>query len=173
MACRECESPRDMACTKTETAMSRQEADLIAVLIFTYDSTRLLIHSGGTAVWDESLGRVPHSNLFVAEQIQIIQQFWAEGSTLTRWKRMSAGSLLSFSIRTDRIVRDGKRVNHDIHSLFHLQHLLSRRAISLPFRRFDISCKGKHMMQRLVHSSLVRKLIRTMNRIRCRNRSCT
>ena len=89
--------------------MSRQEADLIAVLIFTYDSTRLLIHSGGTAVRDESLGRVPHSNLFVAEQIQIIQQFWAEGSTLTRWKRMSAGSLLSFSIRTDRIVRDGKK----------------------------------------------------------------
>ena len=33
-----------MTCIKTETAMSRQEADLIAVLIFTYDSTRLLIH---------------------------------------------------------------------------------------------------------------------------------
>ena len=32
------------AFSKTETAMSRQEADLIAVLIFTYDSTRLLIH---------------------------------------------------------------------------------------------------------------------------------
>ena len=96
-----------MACIKTETAMSRQEADLIAVLIFTYDSTRLLIHSGGTAVRDESLGRVPHSNLFVAEQIQIIQQFWAEGSTLTRSTRLSVGSLLSSSIRTDRIVRGG------------------------------------------------------------------
>ena len=78
---------------------------------------------GGTAVRDESLGRVPHSNLFVAEQIQIIQQFWAEGSTLTRSTRMSAGCLLSFSIRTDRIIRDGKRVNHDIHSLFYRQHL--------------------------------------------------
>jgi hypothetical protein len=108
---------------KTETAMSRQEADLIAVLIFTYDSTRLLIHSGGTAVRDKSLGRVPHENLLVAEQIQIIQQFWAEGSTLTRLTPMSVGSLLSFSIRTDRIVRDGKRVNHDVHSLFHRQHL--------------------------------------------------
>jgi len=55
---------------------------------------------GGTAVRDESLGRVPHSNLFVAEQIQIIQQFWAEGSTLTRAIRLSVGSPLSFSIRT-------------------------------------------------------------------------
>ena len=103
---------------KTETAMSRQEADLIAVLIFTYDSTPLLIHSGGTAVRDESLGRVPHLNLLVAEQIQIIQHFRAEGSTFTRWKRTSVGSLLMFSIRTDRIIRDGKRANHDIHSLF-------------------------------------------------------
>lgn len=49
--------------------MSRQEADIIAVLIFVCDSTRLLIHSGETAVRDESLGRVPHVNLFVAEQI--------------------------------------------------------------------------------------------------------
>lgn len=81
---------------KTETAMSRQEADLIAVLIFTYDSTRLLILSGGTAVWDESLGRVPHYHLFVAEQIQIIQQFWAEGSTFTRLTWLPGGSLLSF-----------------------------------------------------------------------------
>jgi hypothetical protein len=48
--------------------MSRQEADVIAVLIITCDSTRLLIHSGETAVRDESLGRVPHVNLFVAEQ---------------------------------------------------------------------------------------------------------
>ena len=41
-----CEATRlaGMTCIKTETAMSRQEADLIAVLIFTYDSTRLLIH---------------------------------------------------------------------------------------------------------------------------------
>ena len=81
--------------------MRRCEADLIAVLIFTYDSTRLLIHSGGTAVRDESLGRVPHVNLFVAEPIQIPQHFWAEGSTFTRSTRMSAGSLLVFSIRTD------------------------------------------------------------------------
>ena len=112
--------------------------------------------------------------LFVAEQIQFIQQFWAEGSTLTRSTRMSDGSLLSSSIRTDRIVRGGQRVNHDIHSLFYRQHLSSLRAISLPFRRFDISCKGKHMMPELEHSSLVRKLIRMMNRIhiRCRNRSC-
>lgn len=72
---------------KTETAMSRQEADLIAVLIFTYDSTPLLIHSGGTAVRDGSLGRVPHLKLFVAKQLQIIQHFRAEGSTCTRWKR--------------------------------------------------------------------------------------
>ena len=78
---------------------------------------------GGTAVRDVSLGRVPHSNLFFAEQIQIIQQFWAEGSTFTRSTRLSVGSLLSFSIRTDRIVRVGERVNHDIHSLFYRQHL--------------------------------------------------
>ena len=157
--------------------MRRWEADLIAVLIFTYDSTRLLIHSGGTAVRDESLGRVPHVNLFVAEPIQIPQHFWAEGSTFTRSTRMSAGSLLIFSIRTDRIVRHGQRVDHDIHSLFHRQHLLSLRIISFPFRRFDISYKGKHMMPELEHSSLVRKLNRKMNRklnrIRCRSQSYT
>jgi hypothetical protein len=107
---------------KTETAMSRRKADLIAVLIFTYDSTPLLIHSGGTAVRDESLGRVPH-HLFVAEQIQIIQHFRAEGSTFAHVKRRTVGCLLMFSIRTDRIVRDGQRVNHDIHSLFHRQSL--------------------------------------------------
>ena len=89
---------------------------------------------------------------------------------------MTVGSLLSFSIRTDRIVSGGQRVNHDIHSLLYRQHLLSLRAISLPFRRFDISYKGRHMKQQLEHSSLVRKLIRMMSRmmsrIRCRNRSC-
>jgi len=94
---------------ETETAMSRQEADLIAVLICTCDSTRLLIHSGGTAVRDESLGRVPHVNLLVAEQILILQHFWAEGSTLTRWARMAVGSLLIISIHTNRILQGRSR----------------------------------------------------------------
>lgn len=40
--------------------MSRQEADLIAVLILLTIPPLLLIRSGGTAFWDESLLRVPH-----------------------------------------------------------------------------------------------------------------
>ena len=91
----------------TETAMSRQEGRPIAVLIFTCDSTRLLIHSGGTAVRDESRGRVPHLNLLVAEQIQYLQHFWAEGSTLTCLTRMAVGSLLILQSALIEFFRDG------------------------------------------------------------------
>jgi len=48
--------------------MSRREADLIAVLIFTTIPPLVLIRSGGTAFWDKSRLRVPHSSPLVAER---------------------------------------------------------------------------------------------------------
>ena len=81
--------------------MSHPKAGLIAVLILTYDSTRLLILVGGTTAWDESLRRVPHSSLTVCGQTQIPQHIWAEGSDFilndTDVRRTSP----DFSIRTD------------------------------------------------------------------------
>ena len=49
--------------------MSRHEADLIAVLIFTYDSTPFADPFWWNRIlWDESRLRVPHTRLLVAEQ---------------------------------------------------------------------------------------------------------
>ena len=87
--------------------------------------------AGGTAVRDKSLGRVPHSSATINGHTQIPQHIWAEGLDFTLETWITVDRLLIFSIRTDRIVRDGWRANHDIHSLFTVS-TCCRQSGSLP-----------------------------------------